>query len=270
VQLLGLGLSEKDVRGRLARGQLHRVHRGVYAVGRPPNTQLERAAAAVLACGPGAALSHTSALALWGLTKWPRQFDVTVSRGDPRPKSITVHRTRTLHRRDLTTHWGIRVTSAARALLDSAPALTDKALTRAVNDARRARVCSPAALADLLARNRTHAGALRLRPFADLNSPLTASTFEDRFVALCRTYGLPTPRCNARVCGYEVDALFEAEKLIVELDSWEFHRDRTSFVNDRNRDADTLAAGYATVRITWERPDDMEAARLRRILAARQ
>jgi very-short-patch-repair endonuclease len=89
-------------------------------------------------------------------------------------------------------------------------------------------------------------------------------------VALCQTYDLPTPRFNVKVCGYEVDALFESEKLIVELDSWEFHRDHSSFVNDRNRDADTLAAGYATVRMTWERPDDTEAARLRRILAARQ
>lgn len=132
------------------------------------------------------------------------------------------------------------------------------------------RLCSPGALSDVLARNPTHPGARRITPFADPKSPFTRSTFEDRFKALCDTYGLPTPRFNTHVCGYEVDALFEAEKLIVELDSWEFHRDRTSFVNDRNRDADTLAAGYATVRMTWERPDDTEAKRLARILAARQ
>ena len=251
-------------------GRLHRVHRGVYAVGRPPITPLERAAAAVLACGPGAALSHASALALWGLRGWPRRHHVTVTRGDPRPKGITVHRSRTLHRRDLTTQRGIRVTSAARALLDSAPALTDTALTRGVNGARRARLCSPTALAELLARNPTHPGAQRLTPFADPHSPFTRSTFEDRFATLCQTHELPTPRFNTHVCGYEVDALFEAEKLIVELDSWEFHRDRSSFVNDRNRDADTLAAGYATVRITWERPDEAEAKRLAQILAARQ
>ena len=41
--------------------------------------------------------------------------------------------------------------------------------------------------------------------------------------------------------------------MIVELDGWAFHRDRVSFESDRNRDADTLAAGLVTVRITWER-----------------
>lgn len=269
-QLIALGCNDEAIAHRVRTGRLHRVHRGVYAVGRPPITPLEHAAAAVLACGPGAALTHASALALWDLGRWPRRHHVTVTKGDPRPKGIIVHRSRALHRRDLTTQRGIRVTSPARTLLDNAPSLTNAQLPRAVNDARRAGLCRPAALSDVLARNPTHPGAKRLQPFADTSSPLTASTFEDRFVALCRNHDLPTPQCNAIVCGYEVDALFAAEKLIVELDSWEFHRDRASFVNDRNRDADTLAAGYATVRITWERRDDTEAKRLARILAARQ
>lgn len=137
-QLITVGCNDEAIAHRVRTGRLHRVHRGVYAVGRPPITPLERAAAAVLACGPGAALSHASALALWGLRGWPRRHHVTVTKGDPRPEGITVHRSRTLRRRDLTTQRGIRVTTAARALLDSAPALTDNALSRGVNDARRA------------------------------------------------------------------------------------------------------------------------------------
>jgi very-short-patch-repair endonuclease len=75
------------------------------------------------------------------------------------------------------------------------------------------------------------------------------------------------------VAGYEVDALFEAEQLIVELDGWAFHADRDAFERDRDRDADTLAAGCATVRITWERmrrAPAQEAARLQAILTGRR
>ncbi len=89
----------------------------------------------------------------------------------------------------------------------------------------------------------------------------------------CERFGLPGPEVNAFVCGREVDALFAAERLIVELDGWRFHQDRQAFERDRARDADALAVGVATVRITWERmtgsPDE-EAARLRVILDRRR
>jgi very-short-patch-repair endonuclease len=71
---------------------------------------------------------------------------------------------------------------------------------------------------------------------------------------------------GAPMFGYIVDALFPAERVIVELDSWEFHQDRSSFESDRDRDADTLAAGHLTVRMTWERMTTKEAARLHQIL----
>jgi very-short-patch-repair endonuclease len=75
------------------------------------------------------------------------------------------------------------------------------------------------------------------------------------------------------VAGYEVDALFAAERLIVELDSWDFHSDREAFESDRDRDADTLAADHETVRITWTRIEKRparEAQRLNRILELRR
>lgn len=91
------------------------------------------------------------------------------------------------------------------------------------------------------------------RPFAGTTQRPTRSRFEDQFGPFCASHGLPTPIFNAVVRGFEVDALFAEERLIVELDSWEFRQDHGSFVNDRRRDVMTLAAGYATVRITWER-----------------
>ena len=89
---------------------------------------------------------------------------------------------------------------------------------------------------------------------------------EDRFRALCARYDLPTPAFNVMVCGYTVDALFAPQRLIVELDSWDFTRTAARLSTTAAGDADTLAAGYATLRITWERPDDVEAARLIQIL----
>ncbi|MHB1569678.1 MAG: type IV toxin-antitoxin system AbiEi family antitoxin domain-containing protein, partial [Solirubrobacteraceae bacterium] len=121
-QLHAAGLNNRAIHHRVRSGRLFRVHAGVYAVGRRPATPLERASAAVLACGPTAALSHLAALKLWGLApRWPRSFDVTVSAGDPRPKGITVHRSRTLARGDVRVQLGIRVTSPARTVVDCAP-----------------------------------------------------------------------------------------------------------------------------------------------------
>src|SRR5919198_5537540 len=66
-QLLALGYSRRAIEHRIAKGRLHRLWRGVYAVGRPEITEHGRWMAAVLASGPGAALSHASAAALWEL-----------------------------------------------------------------------------------------------------------------------------------------------------------------------------------------------------------
>ena len=67
----------------------------------------------------------------------------------------------------------------------------------------------------------------------------TRSEFERRFPPYCKRHNLPIPQMNAHVAGYEVDALFVAERVIVELDSWEFHKDRRSFERDLERDAAT-------------------------------
>ena len=269
-QLLDLGVGEKAIQYRLKHGLLHQEHRGVYSVGRPAGTALERAAAAVLACGPGAALSHQSALALWGLLSWPWRMHVTTAT-DRRPPKLAVHRSRTLTPADIRTRHGIRVTSLARALLDCAPNLTR--LTRTVNDALRSPHMTRAQLADVVKRCPTHRGAKLLLPFVATRNGPTRSEFEDRFVPFCRQYGLPEPLINEPLLGYEVDALFLAERVIVELDGWDFHNDRAAFERDRNRDADLLAAGFVTVRITWDRLVDRpadEAARLHQILAMRR
>lgn len=97
-QFLGLGLDDAAIAYRVKIGRLHRVFRGVYSVGRPPGSPEDWAAAAVLACGPGAALSYSSAMTLWAYWRHlDRPYEVTVV-GDRRTRGITVHRSTTLRR----------------------------------------------------------------------------------------------------------------------------------------------------------------------------
>lgn len=161
-QLLRLGLGRRAIQYRIAARRLIPVYRGVYAVGHLPMTPLPRAFAAVLACGEGAALSHGSAATLWGFSKhWEMPLEVTVATSHRQRGGINLHRSRTLTRRDVTWQLGIRVTSPARTVLDYAPRLTGKALSRFVYDALRSPYLYRPALADVLNRNPTHPGAKR-------------------------------------------------------------------------------------------------------------
>jgi hypothetical protein len=268
VQLLGLGLSAREIDYRVRTGRLWRVHHGVYCVGRPPVTPHERAMGAVLACGPRAALSHVPGGALWELRlRWPPTMEVTAPSKRSRP-GIKIHRS-PLDRRDITRHYGIPVTTLARTLLDLAEVLDTPALTRAVNEARLRRKSTLTDLAELLTRSPGRA-TRRLNPFIQNPSGPTRSEFEDAFLAFAARHGLPTPETNQLVAGYEVDVLFRQQRLVVELDGREFHEN--TFEADRERDATLLDAGLPVLRVTWRRFQDQEqreATRLQAILDQR-
>ena len=218
-------------------------------------------------------LSYFSAAALWEMgTRWPNIPEITVP-ARRRPAGIRVHVHPALESQDIRRHRGIRATSPARTILDIAPTLGHTQRARALNEARLAKHLRMNYLVELLGRNPYHPGTPLLRPFVEHPTGPTRSEFEDRFQGFAREYGLPIPLVNVRVAGYEVDALFEAEKVVVELDGWDFHSNRRSFERDRDKDADLLAAGYLVVRITWERlinAPAREAARLHAILTARR
>jgi len=81
----------------------------------------------------------------------------------------------------------------------------------------------------------------------------TQSPLEDRVLDLCREFDLPLPITGATVLGREVDALWPDQKLMVEADSWTFHRHRAAFERDRARDAAMQTDGYRVVRLTDRR-----------------
>ena len=270
-QLLALGENRNAIAHRIKVARLIPDHAGVYAVGHLSKDPLDRAYGAVLACGDKAVLSHQSAATLWGAYRhWRGPFHVTASSGHTR-EGIVVHRA-CLHPRDRTRQLGIPVTSPARTVLDNAPHMTEKALTRAVNDLLRQGFLNRSDLVELLIRCPRHPGASRLRPFAHTTRGPTRSDFEDAFHAFTARFGLPDALVNTMLAGFEVDAYFPRHGVIVELDGWEFHRSRYSFESDRDRDTTMLALGVVTIRITWRRlveQPEREARRLRKILDQR-
>jgi hypothetical protein len=268
-QLLRLGLGTDVITRRCRTGMLYRVHQGVYAVGRPPKTPLERAAATVLACGPGAALCCQSAFTLWGFDKhWRFPLHVCSPAKRTRPGIVT-HRFPSLAKKDVRTQLGIRVTSPARTILDHAPNLNRQQLRLAMAAARRSGSLKPAAIQDILDRNPTHPGHTPLLQAFKGYQP-TRSELENTFLDFCARYDFPTPTINHPNGRHELDATFPGHNVIIELDGWDFHQDRHSFESDRDRDATHLANGTPTIRITWERITETpakEAARLTHILA---
>jgi Protein of unknown function (DUF559) len=273
-QLLAIGVGPGGIKYRVKVGRLIPVYAGVYAVGSVNRTPLGRATAALLACGDRAVLSHGSAASLWGFNRsWGMPLEV-IAPTIRRHKGIKVHRSRTLARRDITRQLGVRVTTRERTVLDIAPRVRDKRLTRMVNDSRRAGQLHLDDLADVLARNPRHPGTGRLLRFVeDPHKAPTNSPLEDDFAEFAKRYGLPMPVTNIHLLGYEVDVFYPAERVIVEIDGHEFHSDRETFESDRNRDADMLAAGIVTIRITDERmkrTPEHEASRLNAILETRR
>ena len=271
-QLYACGVARRTVDRWIAGGRLIRVHRGVYAVGHIPVRPADRAHAALLAGGPRSALAGASALVVWGIwRRWPDPLEIVVA-GNRRAHGLRLHRSGTLLARDVTVQDGLRVTSPARTLLDTATRLSGKQLKRAVADLRLRDLLTVAQLADVVDRNRTHAGAPQLRPLIETaQQEPTRSDLEDAFMDLVRKHGLPVPLINVHVGGHRVDAFFPDHRLVVELDGWASHKTREAFVNDRRQDSEVLwRTGIPTVRIPYDdtvRGEGVE--RLRGLLAVR-
>jgi hypothetical protein len=248
--------SDAWIHRQVRRGVLVRVHHGVYAVGYRRLDPPARAMAAVLACGPGALLSHESEAALWGWRRWPAIPEVTTA-SDRRPRGIRAHRSTTLTPADHDRQFGVPVTSPHRTMRDLRPRMNPATFRRMVSDA------SYAGLLD---------GDSGARLLGDGPTP-TRSALQDLFQRrVIDPHDLPQPLIDVVVNGFEVDAAWPEARLVVEIDGWDAHGGPVAFATDRERDAVHAEHGWLVVRITWERLRDRphrEAARLGRILAAR-
>ncbi len=264
-QLADAGLDRGAVRRRVAAGRLHRKYRGVYAVGHAALSQHGRWTAAVLAAGPGAALSHLSAAALWGIwRRAPAGIDVIGRRRRVGP-SVRVHECRALDRRDVAKRDGIPVTTVARTLVDLADLLTSYQLANVIHEAAFHKRVDAAATRDAMTRanGRRRLGVLKKAlALHEAGSAGTRSALEDRLLALLNANDLPEPLVNVRIDNIEVDCHWPSARLCVETDGDGHTRPRTQS-EDRARDEHLRAAGYKVIRVT---EDDIEH-RPRAILA---
>jgi len=248
-QLVASGLRASAIGRRVNAGRLHPLYRGVYAVGHQVLSQRGRWMAATLAAR--AVLSHRSAGALWGVRPWTGRIELTVPRGPSRRQGLLLHRA-VLAPDEITVRDGIPVTTPARTLVDLAAVLQRHQLQHALNEAERLRLDAPH-----LERYPTKRGTRALRTLAPPTH--TKSDLEARFATFLDDRRFPRPQTNTLIEGKEVDAAWPDRKLIIELDSWEYHRTRQAFEEDRRRDRRLAAAGWRVVRVTWRDLDDPDA-----------
>jgi very-short-patch-repair endonuclease len=265
-QLLDAGLTPSAIKHRRDTGRLHPVSPGVYAVGRPELSLHGRWIAAVLSCGPGAALSHESAAALWGIrAERAKRIEVSVPRSrHPRRAGIHVYRRTDLGSGLLTRRHGIPITTPVCTLIDLATCLSEDALEAAINEADRLDLVSPPALRSALARLAGRPGVPAVREVLDRRTfRLTQSQLERYFLPLARRAGLPTPDTQRRVNGFRVDFHWPDLGLVVETDGLRYHRTPAQQAKDRVRDQAHAAAGLTPLRFTHEQirfePDHVRA-----------
>ena len=266
-QLHSAGLGRGAIDNRLETHLMQRLHRRVYLLGAAPPTFRARMRAAALACGPGAAVSHRSAAAMWGLLSDKRDLvDVTVTGRNPGPKpGIQIHRTRQL---DIRAIERIPITSPARTICDLAASESASVLERALNEARVLKLLTDKQLQAAISRAPTRKGTKALRAALQQGPSITRSDAERRLLKLIREADLPPPLTNVKLTGYTVDFLWPKSRLIVEFDGFAFHGHRQAFERDRRRDRTLIAAGYRVIRITWRQITDEPLAVLTSIAQA--
>jgi very-short-patch-repair endonuclease len=270
-QLLTAGLGRGAIARAVEAGRLRPVFRGVYAVG---HVALRREAwwmAALLACGPGAALSHRTAATLWGLrTDAPLPVDVTTSTAHGRKHArITTHRKR-LHPVDALIIDGLRVTSPSRTLVDLAATLSGRALRELVERAQDLRRFDPHDIEATMARSGRRPGARRLADLVALMSPdadNARSHLERLFLPLVRRARLPRPVVNHEIAGRQRDFVWVDERLVIETDGYRYHSSRQARRRDNRRDRELTSRGWRPARFTHEEIA-FEPAEVARELAA--
>lgn len=255
-QLLERGMTAEAVRWRVRSGRLIPMQRGVYRVG-PLMAPRAREMAAVLACGPGAVVSHRSAALLWqigpedGAAGPVHLTMVGMDRG--RRPDMCAHRRRHLPPDQVALIEGIPVTTPARTLLDLAGEADIGELERMVAQASARGLVDMQDLRDLALRSPDWRGMARLRTLLDAEGgpALTRSEAERRFLRLLRSARLPAPGANVAIGEMEVDFAWTHPRLVVEVDGYAFHSSRSRFESDRRRDARLVGRGYRVMRVTW-------------------
>jgi very-short-patch-repair endonuclease len=249
-QLGALGLGRRAIHGWVERGLIHPLYPAVFAVGHRALELEGRLTAALLYAGPGAALSHVTAAAWWGIRPThPAVIHVSSPHRKHNKPGLLIHHPRHL---EVVRHRRLPVTPVPQTLLDIAGGLPFPKLRRALAEAEFRKLVDLDTLDPVLGRGKPGSAALR-RALRQHRPELarTRSDLEEDFVAFCEDHEIPIPRVNVTIWGLMVDALWPEHNLIVELDGGDAHGTRAQVHRDRTRDLTLRAAGYLVFRHSW-------------------
>lgn len=273
-QLHEVGLDKSAISRRLKSGRLHRIHRGVYAVGHRGLSLHGRFMAAVLACGEGAVLSHGSAASLWGLLKpieGPVHVSIPSTSGRKVRRGIHVHRTPSLAQPSSSPS-SLPLAGGRGRRPSKTPTLTTHhdnipvtTVSRTIQDLRASTL-----LPSYLIRRAIRQAELRGMKLEGVESDRTRSDLESAFLAFFAAHHIPPPEVNPKLGRCEVDFLWRAQRLIVEVDTFTYHRGSIAFADDHQRDLELRRQGYAVHRFTDEQLEaepDRVAADIREALS---
>jgi very-short-patch-repair endonuclease len=253
-QLRHCGLSERQVRWRLKRGRLIRIHHKVFLVAGAALTFRARVRAALLALGPTAFASHMTAAVLWGIRRGePDVIDVTVLGGGERKLAgVRVHRLRRAPDGELRNRHGLRISAPARTICELAATEPRETVEYAIQEAAARGLLTPRELAAAADRWGARRGAVVLRAILQVESggDFTRSWAERRLRAITDRAGLPRAEKNVHVLGHRCDAVWPAQRLIVEVDGIGTHGTPVAFAADRAMDAQLTLAGWRVLRFT--------------------
>ncbi len=262
-QLISLGVGKGSLEKRLRMGRLHRLHRGVYAVGHRVLSREARWMAAVLFAGPDAVLSHRSAAALWEVRGASSgAIEVTTPRKSRSHGGVRRHFA-VLPADEVTTERGIPVTTVPRTIFDLAATSTVDVVEHSLRESEYRRLHDALSLPDLLTRYPRHRGARGVRASLARRAETpgrSRSWLEERFLPFLREQHLPPPQLNAWIEAgdrrLEVDCFWPRRRAVVELDGFAAHGTRIAFREDRARDRRLRVAGYGVTRIAPEQLED--------------
>jgi very-short-patch-repair endonuclease len=263
-QLLDAGLSAKEIKRRVQKKALLRVHPGVYRVGHTAPSREAHYLAAVLACGEGAVLSGKAAGHLWGLLKGAAPPPEVTA---PKKRSIKGILTRHARRQetDATTWKRIPITTVPRTLVDLASLLPLEDLARACHEAGVLHRTTPRQVEHVLAKRPNAPGAGDLRKVMHGDVHVTLSKLERKFLERLKEEGLPLPITNKPAGSKRVDCRWPEHRLTVELDSYRYHHSRHAWELDRRREREARARGDEFRRYTRDDVYESPAQMLREL-----
>ena len=250
-QIQRLGVGRNVIAEWRRQGYLYRVLPRVYAVGHRAASYEADLAAALLYAGPGAALSHATAAHWLGLLdKPPRKIRVSTPRRCRSVRGVVVH-----GRRGPERFWYRRLplTPLPQLFLDVVATEPRRRLRMALANAEYRGLLDARAVDAWLGRGRR--GSARLREALAEHMPRLARTrseLEVAFLELCESNAIPLPETNAWVAGWEVDALFRAHRIAVELDGYGNHRTPAQIERDRRKELALRKAGMQPVRYSGQ------------------